>query len=51
MIAAATRLSDAWARPELDMVERHEVVVGLIRATQTRDFESALDVCHDVGAG
>jgi hypothetical protein len=51
MIAAATRLRDAWALANLDVGEMHEAALGLISATGTGDLASALDVLHDVESG
>jgi hypothetical protein len=48
MIAAATRLRDAWKVPFLDIVEMHDAALGLIFAAGTKDLASALDVLHDV---
>ena len=35
VIAAATRLRDAWASGDLDVVEIHEAALGLMTATGT----------------
>jgi hypothetical protein len=51
MIAAASRLRDAWARANLDVGEMHEAGLGLICATGTSDLASALNVLHDVESG
>jgi len=51
MIAAATRLRDAWAVPDVDIAEMHAAVLGLISATGTKDLATALGTLHDVEAG
>ncbi len=51
IIAAATRLRESWARPDLDIAEMHDAATGLIKATGTRDLASALGVLHDVESG
>jgi hypothetical protein len=51
VIAAATRLREAWAVPALDVGEMHEAALGLMWTTGTRDLTSALDVLHDLEAG
>ena len=51
IIAAATRLRDAWVQDILDVVEMHDAALGLISATETRDLQSALDMLHECGHG
>jgi hypothetical protein len=51
MIAAATRLRDAWALANLDVGEMHEAALGLIWATGAMDLASALIVLHDIESG
>jgi hypothetical protein len=51
MIAASTRLREAWSAPTLDVVEMHEAMLGLIWVTGTTELASALDVLHDVESG
>jgi len=51
IIAAATRLRESWAVPDLDVVEMHEAAVALILTTGTKDLAAALGVLHDVEAG
>jgi hypothetical protein len=51
MIAAATRLRDAWKMPEPDILEMHEAALELISATGTSNVHWALDVLHEVESG
>jgi hypothetical protein len=51
MVAAATRLRQAWRLPDLDVDEMHQAVMGLIVATEATDLQSALVVLHDVESG
>jgi len=51
IIAAATRLRESWAMPDLDLVEMHDAAMGLIITTGTKDLASALGVLHDVESG
>jgi hypothetical protein len=51
IIAAATRLREAWRIPNLDIAEMHEAVMSLILTTGTKDLASALGVLHDVESG
>lgn len=51
MIAAATRLRDAWGLANMDVGEMFEAVLGLIHVTGTTDLQSALDVLNDTGSG
>jgi hypothetical protein len=51
MIAAATRLREAWWLSDLDVGEMREAALGLIAATETRDLHTALDVLHDLESG
>jgi hypothetical protein len=48
MIAAATRLRDAWSMADLDVGEMREAALGLIDATGTKDIRTALEVLHYV---
>jgi len=48
VIAAATRLRDAWAMANVDVGEMHQATLGLISATGTTNLQSALDTLHDV---
>ena len=51
MIAAASRLRDAWSLANLDVGEMRDAALGLICATGTSDLASALIVVHDVESG
>jgi hypothetical protein len=51
MIAAGTRLREAWRLSNVDVGEMHDAALGLIYVTGTRDLQSALDVLHDVESG
>jgi hypothetical protein len=51
IIAAATRLREAWAKADLDVVEMHEAALGLMWTTGTKDLAAALGILHDVEAG
>jgi hypothetical protein len=51
VIAAATRLRDAWSLANIDVGEMHDAVLGLIFATGTQDLQSALDILHDAESG
>lgn len=51
MIAAATRVRDAWALANMDVDEMFDAVLGLIDVTGTTDLQSALDVLNDAGSG
>ena len=48
MIAAATRLKEAWQLSNVDIGEMHEAALGLIHVTGTPDLQSALHILHDV---
>ena len=51
MIAAATRLREAWGLSNTEIGEMHKAALGLIFATGTTDLASALGVLHDVESG
>ena len=51
MIAAATRLREAWSMPVFDVVELHVAAMGLMWVTGTADLETALAVLDDVDSG
>ena len=48
IIAAATRLREAWRLSNVDVGEMHNAALSLILATDTKDLQSALYVLHDV---
>lgn len=45
MIAAATRLRDAWALTNLDVGQMHEAALGLIFANGTKDLQTVWTFC------
>lgn len=51
IMAAGTRLRDAWSLANLDLGEMHDATLSLILATGTKDLAAALGVLHDVESG